>query len=186
MKNMHIFWMYFSISLFSIPALAQIMAQNHNAIIKTNVLIIKEAQQWSLSLESKSSKPKQTNNYTIGYNKLLSGESSRTGAYVSYARRFYTSPVFNHLHFFISPQGKIIYRNVDEENIWFIRLPSFKSVSIAPGGNLGVQSILFKRMSIEYLMGIGLGAVLWQEDYGVKAFPIHIDAQIMIQLGYKF
>jgi hypothetical protein len=37
-------------------------------------------------------------------------------------------------------------------------------------------------------MGLGLGAVLWQKAYYVagKANPIHLDAQVMIQLGYLF
>lgn len=186
MKRLRILWVYFSIGVFSTPAFAQIMAQNHTAILKTNVLIIRDAQQWSLSLELKTKKPKETNNYSIGYNLLLSGESRRAGSYVSYARRFYTPPVFKCLHLFGSPYGKIIYRNVEEEDIWFIRLPSFQSVSLVAGGNLGLQSIFFKRMSIECIMGIGLGGVLWQEDYGEKAFPIHIDGQVMIQLGYLF
>lgn len=103
MKSKQIFWIYILICVFSTPTFAQIIGQDYTTILKTNVLIIRDAQQWSLSLESKTKRPKQTNNYTIGYNKLLSGESSRVGGYVSYARRFYTTPVFNHLHFFISP-----------------------------------------------------------------------------------
>lgn len=65
---------------------------------------------------------------------------------------------------------------------------SFQSISIAAGGSAGIQSFLFKRLSIEFLAGLGLGAVLWQKAYYAagKANPIHLDAQLMLQLGYKF
>lgn len=188
MKNTQILWVYFSISVFSTPTFAQIIGQNYTAIFKTNVLIVRDAQQWSLSLESKTKRSKQTNNYTIGYNNLLSGESSRAGGYVSYARRFYTTPVFDYLYFFLSPYSKVIYRDVYEKSSWLIGGRSFQSISIVTGGSTGVQSILFKRLSIELVAGLGLGAVLWQQAYYAtgKANPIHLDAQLMLQLGYKF
>lgn len=183
MKKLLLLSVCFSINVLSTTAFAQIIPQDYTTIIKTNVLIVKDVQQWALSVETKTKKPKQTNNYTIGYNWLSNG---RTGRYAGYARRFYTPPTLNRLSFFVSPYGKIIYRDVHGEGFWLIGGPNFQSVSIAAGGNIGLQSIQFKRMSIEFVMGIGLGVVLWQDRYKGDALPIHLDEQLMIQLGYMF
>jgi hypothetical protein len=65
---------------------------------------------------------------------------------------------------------------------------SFQSISIVAGGSTGIQSFLFKRLSIELVGGLGIGAVLWQQSYYTagRANPIHLDAQLMLQVGYKF
>ncbi|RYU93096.1 hypothetical protein [Emticicia agri] len=182
MKKLRFLLFCISISLFSTQAFAQ-LPQDYTAIIKTNVLIFKDIQQWALLIETNTKKPKQTNNYTIGYNQL---SDDRTGYYASYARRFYFPFLFEQLYFFGSPYGKVIYRDVNSDGFWYFGGPRFQSASISAGGNLGIQAIQFKRMSIEFLTGIGLGVVCWKQKYSGDALPVHLDGQLMINLGYMF
>jgi len=183
MKKLPLLSVCFSIHLFSIPVFAQIISEDNTAIIKTNVLIIKDVQQWALSIETKTRKLTQTNNFTVGYNQFSDG---RKGVYMGYGRRFYFSSELNYLNFFVSPYGKIIYRDVNSDGVWLFSGPRFESTSIVAGGNLGFQSIIFKKISVECLMGIGLGAVLWKREYSGEALPIHLDGQLVINLGYRF
>jgi hypothetical protein len=184
MKKIQLSLVYFSINAFSTAAFAQIIPQDYTTIIKTNVLIVKGIQQWALSVETKTKKPNQTNNYTIGYNRLLEN-GERVGVYAAYGRRFNAPPKFNFLHFFSSPYGKIIYRDVRYDYSWFSNSNHFKSISIIAGENLGLQA-QFKELCIEFSVGGGLGVVLWKKDYTINPFPIHLDAQLMLQIGHRF
>jgi hypothetical protein len=142
MKKLLLLSVCYSIYFFPIPSFAQITSYGSITIIKTNVLIVKDLQQWALSLETKTKRLSQTNNFTIGYNQF---SDDRKGTYVSYARRFYFSPEMNYLNFFVSPYGKIIYRDVNSDGFWLFSGPSFESTSLTAGGNLGFQSIVFKK-----------------------------------------
>lgn len=168
---------------------AQAIPEDYSIIIKTNIFNIRIAQQWTLTLESATNKPKQTNNYTLAYFHLSdTNDYLRQGAYAMYERRFYAAPLFHHLNLFIAPYGKIVYRDINENGNLIFRERSFQSLSVAVGGNIGLQSTIFKRMSIGLTLGLGIGLVLKQLGYGTntQANAAHLDGQAFLQLGYIF
>lgn len=170
-----------------IKASAQAIPEDYSNIIKTNVFIEKSLQQWTLTLETRTRLAKQTNNYTIGYNKFSTfNDDTRKATYAMYERRFYASPLFHHLYFFIAPYGKIVYRDVDEAGTWFTPSRYFQSVSVVVGGNAGIQSTVFKRMSLGINIGPGIGLVLWQKSGDDRANVAHLDGLAWLQVGYIF
>lgn len=173
------------IFLLAIDGSAQVIPDDRNAILQTNILQFIGFQHWVLSLETRTANPRQTNNFTLGYYEFF--KNYRKGAYALYERKFYIAPLTDNFHFFGSAYGQVLYRDIQKEAGLLFPSRYFESVSIVGGGNIGFQSILLKRLSLGCSVGPGVGAVIWQRSYtGDVASPLHITGQAMFLIGLVF
>ncbi len=183
------------ICLFSVNGVAQEFLQNHKILVKTNVLIDKEDQQWMLTAETKTKKLNQSNSFTVGYEytKPSWNLNKKEGAYLAYRRVFYSQPMVKCVYFFISPYSKILHRKVFEAEVpvgWYTSYRNqrnFTSNSLILGGDAGIQVVILKRITLSYMMGIGGGFVLnYKSNINEGPNDSHFDGQVAIQLGYVF
>lgn len=169
---------------------SQQFLDNYQFLLKTNVLNVKNAQQWDIITEFKSNHKNQTNSFEIGRNKFIDGTSQRKSVYLTYRRVFYTNPVFKNNYLFVAPYGRIKYRDVYQKGIgsWFFEIPfrDFNSTSIITGLDVGQQTVI-KRVTVGLSAGAGLGYVLKSKvtTYGVGT-DFHLDGNLLIHVGYIF
>jgi hypothetical protein len=167
--------------------------KNFRGIIKTNIATLKPIQQYSLSLETVTNYPKQTNCYMIGGHILgsKSDPSIRKAFYLAYKRKFYMDPVFTKNNIYISPYSKIIFRDVNEIGDGFITGDrNFSSMSIAVGGDLGVNFNLSKRVLLGFMGGMGVGFVVGYTNRQAGGYEnptmAHLDMHSLVEIGLKF
>lgn len=186
------------ISLPSIQAQESTMDRKH--IIKTNVLIIPDIQQWTVFLDNLTRNNTQSNTFGLTFSKISNRDSespefsTRKSFSISYRRYFYTPPVFFKNAVFFAPYSKIAFRKVYQKGDsqgGYIIFPAnhrdFTSTSVVLGLETGFQGNISERFIYSLNVGGGLGYVLaYKAKNDGEPDIVHLDAQFLFQVGYRF
>jgi hypothetical protein len=182
----------------------QVYLQGKNGIIKTNVFILPEFQQWALTFETKTKSKYISNSFTIGHNYINQNADNdinkydknefRKATYFMYQPKFHLPSISEREHFFLSPYIKYLNRKVFEKvdpvtasSFYNYRGRDFDANSIAIGFNMGIEARLGKSFILEFIAGTGVGRVISQdfknEGYALKG---HLDGQMNVNVGFVF